>query len=34
MIIVTGGTHGIGRACVEHLAQNGISLVFTGRDRE
>lgn len=32
MIIVTGGTHGIGRACVERLAPRGV--VFTGRDRE
>jgi len=30
MIIVTGGTHGIGRACVERLAGRGV--VFTGRD--
>jgi len=32
MIIVTGGTHGIGRACVEHLAQQGRKVLFTGRD--
>jgi NAD(P)-dependent dehydrogenase (short-subunit alcohol dehydrogenase family) len=32
MIIVTGGTHGIGRACVELLAQRGETVVFTGRD--
>lgn len=32
MIIVTGGTHGIGRACVERLSPRGV--VFTGRDRE
>jgi 3-oxoacyl-[acyl-carrier protein] reductase len=32
MIIVTGGTHGIGRACVETLAQSGLPVVFTGRD--
>ena len=32
MIIVTGGTHGIGRACVERLAREGASVVFTGRD--
>lgn len=30
MIIITGGTHGIGRACVELLAPSGV--VFTGRD--
>lgn len=30
MIIVTGGTHGIGLACVERLASRGV--VFTGRD--
>ncbi len=30
MIIVTGGTHGIGRACVEKLTPLGV--VFTGRD--
>lgn len=30
MILVTGGTHGIGRACVERLAPRGV--VFTGRD--
>lgn len=34
MIIVTGGTHGIGRACVEHLARDGATVVFTGRDRD
>ncbi len=33
MIIVTGGTRGIGRACVEHLARDGARVVFTGRDR-
>jgi NAD(P)-dependent dehydrogenase (short-subunit alcohol dehydrogenase family) len=32
MIIVTGGTHGIGRACVEHLASRGEHVLFTGRD--
>lgn len=30
MIIITGGTYGIGRACVELLAPRGV--VFTGRD--
>jgi NAD(P)-dependent dehydrogenase (short-subunit alcohol dehydrogenase family) len=30
MIIITGGTHGIGRACVELMAPSGV--VFTGRD--
>lgn len=34
MYIVTGGTHGIGRACVERIVQNGGRVVFTGRDRE
>jgi len=34
MVIVTGGTHGIGRACVEHLATTGAQVVFTGRDRD
>lgn len=32
MIIVTGGTHGIGRACVERLARDGARVLFTGRD--
>jgi 3-oxoacyl-[acyl-carrier protein] reductase len=32
--IVTGGTHGIGRACVERLAADGFSVVFAGRDRD
>jgi NAD(P)-dependent dehydrogenase (short-subunit alcohol dehydrogenase family) len=32
MIIVTGGTHGIGRACVERLSARGEPVVFTGRD--
>ena len=30
--LVTGGTHGIGRACVELLCRDGYSVVFTGRD--
>jgi NAD(P)-dependent dehydrogenase (short-subunit alcohol dehydrogenase family) len=34
MIIVTGGTHGIGRATVELLAREGRSVLFTGRDAE
>ncbi|WP_373068175.1 SDR family NAD(P)-dependent oxidoreductase [Gemmatimonas sp.] len=34
MIIVTGGTHGIGRACVEYLASDRTPVMFTGRDRE
>lgn len=34
MIIVTGGTHGIGRACVEHLVHGGSQVLFTGRDRD
>jgi len=32
--IVTGGTHGIGRACVERLTEDGFAVVFAGRDRE
>ena len=32
--IVTGGTHGIGRACVERLTADGFSVVFAGRDRD
>ncbi len=31
--IVTGGTHGIGRACVETLAGKRHSVLFTGRDK-
>jgi NAD(P)-dependent dehydrogenase (short-subunit alcohol dehydrogenase family) len=30
--IVTGGTHGIGRACVARLAAAGLCVVFCGRD--
>lgn len=33
MVVVTGGTHGIGRACVERLAHDGKRVLFTGRDR-
>ncbi|MCX8279082.1 SDR family NAD(P)-dependent oxidoreductase [Phyllobacterium sp. 0TCS1.6C] len=32
MIIVTGATHGIGRACVETLARVGEQVLATGRD--
>ena len=32
MIIVTGSTHGIGRACVERLSRDGAAVLFTGRD--
>lgn len=31
-VIVTGGTHGIGRACVERLRGDGLEVAFTGRD--
>lgn len=34
MILVTGGTHGIGRACVERLARDGQQVMFVGRDRD
>jgi 3-oxoacyl-[acyl-carrier protein] reductase len=34
MILVTGGTHGIGRACVERLARDGRRVIFAGRDRD
>jgi NAD(P)-dependent dehydrogenase (short-subunit alcohol dehydrogenase family) len=30
--IVSGGTHGIGAACVERLAADGYAVVFSGRD--
>jgi NAD(P)-dependent dehydrogenase (short-subunit alcohol dehydrogenase family) len=30
--LVTGGTHGIGRACVERLLADGWQVAFTGRD--
>lgn len=32
MIIVTGGTHGIGAAVVTQLASSGETVLFTGRD--
>jgi NAD(P)-dependent dehydrogenase (short-subunit alcohol dehydrogenase family) len=32
--LVTGGTSGIGRACVERLSEEGMSVVFTGRSTE
>ncbi|MBS1878007.1 MAG: SDR family oxidoreductase [Actinobacteria bacterium] len=32
--LVTGGTHGIGRACVERLLEDGWQVAFTGRDAE
>ena len=32
MIIVTGGTHGIGAAVVKQLADKGEAVLFTGRD--
>ncbi|MDR9865126.1 SDR family NAD(P)-dependent oxidoreductase [Pseudomonas baetica] len=34
MYIVTGGTHGIGAATVESLANQGLNVVFTGRDSD
>jgi NAD(P)-dependent dehydrogenase (short-subunit alcohol dehydrogenase family) len=34
MMLVTGGTQGIGRACVERLARDGKRVAFTGRDRD
>ena len=33
-MLVTGGTHGIGRACVERLARDGRRVMFVGRDRD
>ncbi|MGY0399437.1 MAG: SDR family NAD(P)-dependent oxidoreductase [Ostreibacterium sp.] len=33
-VIVTGGTHGIGRACVDQLAKEGYQVLLTGRDLE
>jgi NAD(P)-dependent dehydrogenase (short-subunit alcohol dehydrogenase family) len=32
--LVTGGTSGIGRACVERLCAEGMTVVFTGRNEE
>ncbi len=32
LALVTGGTSGIGRACVERLRRDGYTVVFTGRD--
>jgi len=32
--IVTGGTRGIGLACVERLCAEGVEVLFTGRNRE
>ncbi len=33
-VLVSGGTHGIGRACVERLRDDGLAVAFTGRDAE
>jgi NAD(P)-dependent dehydrogenase (short-subunit alcohol dehydrogenase family) len=33
-VLVTGGTHGIGRACVQQLRAEGRPVAFTGRDGE
>lgn len=33
-VLVSGGTHGIGRACVERLRADGLPVVFTGRDEK
>jgi NAD(P)-dependent dehydrogenase (short-subunit alcohol dehydrogenase family) len=32
--LVTGGNSGIGRACVERLSQEGMTVAFTGRNEE
>lgn len=34
MALVTGGTSGIGKACVERLREEGMTVAFTGRSRE
>lgn len=34
VVLITGGTHGIGSACVRRLAADGARIVFTGRDRD
>lgn len=34
MIIVTGGTHGIGAATVRQLSATGLPAIFTGRDQQ
>lgn len=34
VVIVTGGTRGIGRACVEHFARAGDAIAFCGRNEE
>jgi NAD(P)-dependent dehydrogenase (short-subunit alcohol dehydrogenase family) len=34
LVLVTGGTHGIGRAVVERLRHDGTEVVFTGRDQD
>ena len=33
-VLVTGGTHGIGAACVRLLADEGFPVIFCGRDAE
>ncbi|OMH37963.1 SDR family NAD(P)-dependent oxidoreductase [Motiliproteus sp. MSK22-1] len=33
VVIVTGGTHGIGASIVERLSKDGKTVVFTGRDK-